>query len=347
MLRSDPRPTPLRSRSRAVALVAFLLLLGTAPWAAGRAEGTRGGPAHRAAGARPAACGVQPGSVGLSYRADPLLDAGRPRVRIRATVSNAPVDPLVLEPVAFLDDALAAVGAPLPLPCATPVERTLDLAAAPAFGVAGRTLTLIFRPRPWVPATVASLGFEEALARYDGRPPPGATTTPANLVLRWPGSRPQRERVRLERRIRAARADRVAAERPARSFLFVPGPDGASVSARPAHFLRLGATVRNVRFGVHLDPPRALPGAVAVACFFDAAPIAAFASPDGDRRLRTWLGRVEPGTALRIDARLDLAGARPDPGWHRLGCLAWTNLLGRALDPAPLAIEGTYVFVAP
>lgn len=291
-------------------------------------------------GAAAEACG-HPGFIGLASHADVGEDGV---LRVRWTLTDAPVVPLTALPVAFADGRrVAAAVEPTgdPDAAAAPLPVTLACGEEVAWSVPvppGAIVHWTLLPWPPVPPALAALDAEGAWRTYAERPPPGRfpwtdvawVPGAADASPRDAGGLPPFE---------AGPGEGPAVPPPTRpagdaevgtagtllddGVLWHPGPARAG-----GGYLARGAVGERRRFDLRYQPGTAGAGRAWAVCLLDGRQIAPFD------------GRAVVAAHLVADRAWVIEGdvVVPGPGWHRLTCL----LLGEpgehpgATAPRPL-----------
>ena len=261
-------------------------------------------------------CG-RPDRIGLASRAE-LTAAGA--LRLALTVTDAPIDPLTVRPLVFVDGRLRFDAGPLRLPCRVELGWT-----TPPTGVAHAVHWTLF-PWPMVPPTLAALTPDEALLRYAGREPPGLYPWADVELLRPAGAGPAAGTAPV--RGRAAPPGALVDDR-----VEVLAPDGAPLDAR----LVRAPAGRLLAFRLRFLAGEFGAGSALATCLLDERQLEAF---DG----RPWrAATVAAGHLLEIDGAVVV----PGPGWHRLHCLLLPDAPGERPRTLPRPLLAVYLWGDP
>jgi hypothetical protein len=237
----------------------------------------------------PVGCG-RPGAIGIASHAS-LDDAGV--LRLALTLTDGPMDPLVVRPLVFVDGVLLPASGPIEMPCRG--EVVWSSAATAARHAVHWTVV------PWdrLPPALARMTAAEAQAHYTRGSPPGLYPWADVELLRPAGAEPGPRPAAVVGRtwngpdLVDDRVDGI-------------GPDGAAVATR----LLPVAVGRPVAFRLRYLAGTLGAGPIAATCLLDERQIDAFAGSP----LRHAV--VEAGQLIEIDGTVVV----PGPGWHRLHC---------------------------
>jgi hypothetical protein len=271
--RREGFPRRLRGPTRAGIVAATLLALGSV----GSAE-------------PPVADCGHPGAIGLASHAR-LDDEGA--LTLALTLTDGPMDPLVVRPLVFADGVLLPAAGPVELPCRSAVAWSTP--------PTGARHAVHWTVVPWdpLPPALARLTVSEAQARYAERAPPGIYPWADVELLRPAGAEPGPRPLALSGRSWAG-AD------PIDDRVDGIDPDGVAVAAR-----LLPVTVgRPVAFRLRYLAGTLGAGPLTATCLLNERQIDAFAGSP----LRH--AAVEADQLLEIDGTVVV----PGPGWHRLHC---------------------------
>jgi hypothetical protein len=271
--RREGFPRRLRGPTRAGIVAATLLALGSV----GSAE-------------PPVADCGHPGAIGLASHAR-LDDEGA--LTLALTLTDGPMDPLVVRPLVFADGVLLPAAGPVELPCRSAVAWSTP--------PTGARHAVHWTVVPWdpLPPALARLTVSEAQARYAERAPPGIYPWADVELLRPAGAEPGPRPLALSGRSWAG-AD------PIDDRVDGIDPGGVAVAAR-----LLPVTVgRPVAFRLRYLAGTLGAGPLTATCLLNERQIDAFAGSP----LRH--AAVEADQLLEIDGTVVV----PGPGWHRLHC---------------------------
>lgn len=263
-----------------------------------------------------AACGpsdiIGIGSVGH------LAEDGR--LMLELTASAAPIDPLTVTLLVFVDGVLTPTGIPLDLPCDEPVVMATHATHV------SHAVHWTLMHRPPVSPLFDGLAPEEVLARYADTLPPGAWPVFVDAPLLRPSDAQPFEGP-LPSPVRAVEVgpdlwieDRV-----------VLLDDEGSVDARRLVRVPVG---RPVAFRVHYTPGAAGAGPLLVTCLLD------------ERQLPAFDGAPFRVVAVPMHHLLELDGivTLPRPGWHRLHCLLLSDEPGREPPTLPRPLDALFLW---